>query len=59
MALAARSATRFDDPAVTGVYDSLGMDVSQICVGHRHPQQGLSADPKGFAGQVRVEEEDA
>jgi hypothetical protein len=34
-------------------------DVSQICGGHRHPQQGLRAHPKGVAGDVQVEEEDA
>ncbi len=34
-------------------------DVSQIFGGHRHPQQGLRADPKGVAGEVQVEEEDA
>ena len=31
-------------------------DVFQICGGHRHPQQGLRADPKGVADEVQVEE---
>ena len=34
-------------------------DVSQICGGHRHPQQRLRAVPKVVAGKVQVEEEDA
>ena len=45
-----------------GKFGSAGQalcDVFQVSGGHRHPQQGLGAQPKGVTGEVQVKEEDA
>jgi hypothetical protein len=58
------AAARKVDPVVAATKRNSGAagqglsGVSQICGCHRHPQQGLRADPKGVAGEVQVEKED-